>query len=113
MKTESKTPGFAHHLIAGVKSIFLWCYWYPFKWTIQRVPVHWTYRLANLMARCLYVVSVRKRKRLVRQLNRLGIFELESSRVERVVREAFWVLTCNELEVLLYPVMNPAVIASF
>lgn len=113
MKTKSKISGPRHYLISRPKSVVLCCYWHPFKWMIQRLPVRWTYRLADLLAACFYAAAAKKRNRLIQQLKHLGICDAEPSHVKPIVREAFWVLTCNELEVLLYPVMNPGNIEAF
>ena len=96
-----------------VKDALLWIYWNPFKYFIQKIPVKYTYFIARILGNFFYCVAHNKKHNLERELNFILGNKLDDKEKKKTVREALKVFMCNELEVLLYPVLNEKNISSF
>ncbi len=94
-----------------IKDFVLWIYWYPFKILIQNIPAKYVYLIARVIGAFLYHVAKKKRNMFEQELN--FIFGGKLCDREKSVQKAFKILTCNELEVLLFPVLNANNIYSF
>ena len=93
------------------KDIGLWLYWYPFRHLIMRLPPGAAYPLGRLAGRLLYALAGGRRRRLEEALPLVSATD-DPRRRREIVRSAFILLCQTELEVLRYPRLNPATMAT-
>jgi len=96
-----------------MKDLILWVYWNPFKLFIQKMAPGHVYMIARALAVLLYHFFPEKGRRLSQEANFILRSEGNSPDNKRVVQDAFRVFMYNELEVLLFPVLNENNILSF
>ena len=89
-----------------IKDLLLWIYWNPFKFFIQKIPAPFIYVIAGALADFLYRVCRDKREKLELELNFVLRREANHEENRKMVQDAFKILICNELEVLVFPVLN-------
>lgn len=88
-----------------------WLYWYPVRHVVMRLPAGVVYALGRQAGRALAATAAGRRRRYA------GVLPLVSrsddpGRAEEIVRGAFVLLCQSELEMLRYPVLNPALTAA-
>jgi len=96
-----------------IKDLLLWIYWNPFRLFVQKRDASCVYRLAQILGDLLYHLSRDRRKRLEHGLKIVSGRSNSARETRRTVRNAFKIHMCNELEVLLFPVLNARNISSF
>ena len=89
------------------KDLGLWLYWHPFRHLIMRLPPRAVYPLGRLAGKVLYALAGGRRRRLEQALPLVSATD-DPRRRRQIVRSAFILLCQSELEVLLYPRLNPA-----
>jgi len=100
-------------VIMFTKDLLLWIYWNPFKRIIHILPSKFIYPIAGVVGMLFYYVAHNRRNMLNRELNLALGRKTDPGEARQTVREAFKVMMCNELEVLLFPVLNSENIPSF
>jgi len=93
--------------VLNPKDFGLWLYWYPFRHLIMRLPFRAVYPLARLAGRLLHALAGGRRRRMEAALPLVSA-TVDPRRRRQIVRSAFVLLCQTELEVLLYPRLNPA-----
>ena len=93
-------------LLPSPKDIGLWLYWYPFRNVVTRLPFGAVYPLGRFAGRLLYALAGGRRRRMEEALALVGAAD-DPRRRRRIVRSAFVLLCQTELEVLIYPRLNP------
>ena len=88
-----------------VKDIFVWFYWYPLRWFIQKIPIRYAYLLARLSGGGAYYLFVKKRLKLKDELLYI-LKDVEKYDCEKIIKDAFKVNFFNEFEVFLYNRLN-------
>lgn len=84
-----------------------WIYWYPFRIMIQHLSFSNINRLAKLIGNLVCVFSFRRREIITRELV-LSLDEyLPRQRISSIVRQSFQNFYQTQLEVFLYPRLNP------
>jgi lauroyl/myristoyl acyltransferase len=96
-----------------VKDVLLWTYWNPFRILIQKMSAPRAHGVARLLGRVLRRIAGGKRARLTEEFAFISGPNAGRLDTEQVVEEAFFVFMCNEIEALLFPVMNEKNIDSF
>ena len=96
-----------------IKDLLLWIYWNPFRLFVQKRDASCVYRLARILGDLLYHLSRDRRKRLEHGLEIVSGRSDSARDTKKTVRNAFKIHMCNELEVLLFPVLNELNISSF
>jgi len=89
-----------------VKDILLWFYWNPFRLFIQRIPAPAVYLTARIISSLLYLVAHAKRKSLEREYNSTLKNGINLKQRNKLIKNAFFVLMCNEFEMLRFPILN-------
>lgn len=92
-----------------IKDVLVWGYWYPFRILVQVFPHRFVYTLAMVLGRIAYYIFPKKRRIFERELS---IFNRMTDRKD-IVQNAFFILFCNEMEMLLYPKLNKKNIGTF
>jgi len=80
---------------------------------VQRIGARNAYRLAGLVAKLMYGVATGRRAAFKRELDFVMGRETGDEESRTPVRDAFRILVCNEIEVLLFPVLDPRNISRF
>jgi KDO2-lipid IV(A) lauroyltransferase len=88
-------------------------YWYPFRSLIQGMPAMWSSQLARTLGVFYFFISAKKRRELERVYKDIFGGIIHDKEAKAVVKKAFVILLQNELEVLLFPTMNPGNIDFF
>jgi len=88
-----------------------WLYWYPLRHLVMRLPSGAVRALGGLAGRLLAAFAPGRRRRYA-EVAALVSRTDDSQRREEIVRGAFALLCQSELEMLRYPVLNPAVMAA-
>ena len=96
-----------------IKDLLLWIYWNPFKRIIQKMRAAHIYMIGRALGVLFYHLAREKRKKLGQELNFILRREANREESKEAVQAAFKVFMYNELEVLLFPVLNENIIASF
>lgn len=96
-------------LALNPKDLGLWLYWHPFRHLIMRLPLGAVYPLGRVAGRLLHALAGGRRERLEEALPLISATD-DPRRARQIVRSAFILLCQTELEVLLYPRLNPAAI---
>ncbi len=96
-----------------LKDLLLWFYWHPFRYLIQRMPVFLIYRTARLISFFFYTLGRRKKKAFEMEFLFLMGNSYSQLQFHKTIKEAFFIFVCNELDMMLYPVMTPKNISSF
>lgn len=86
-----------------------WVYWYPFRHLLRRSPPGLAYAVGRLGAALLGSLA-RGRRGSLEEVLPLVCDSGDRHRREQIVRAAFVMLCQTELEVLLYPALNPALV---
>lgn len=86
-----------------------WLYWHPLRRFVMRLPAGAVYALGRLAGSALAAAAAGRRRRYAEVLP-LVLRGGDPGRGKRIVRGAFVMLCQSELEMLRYPVLNPAVI---
>jgi KDO2-lipid IV(A) lauroyltransferase len=84
-----------------------WAYWYPFRLLVQRLSVKNIYFLGKLMGILVYLFAIKRRKIIEQELILSLGRNLPSKKIKRIVRQSFKNFYQTQLEVFLYPKLNP------
>jgi phosphatidylinositol dimannoside acyltransferase len=95
---------------AALGDLGRWVYWHPFRRLVMITPPGLVYPFGRLGAGLLGSLA-RGRRRSLEEVLPLVCAGGDRRRREQIVRAAFVMLCQTELEVLLYPALNPARIA--
>jgi len=92
----------------SLKDAALWIYWHPFRRLVQKLGPGPAYVVGSALGRFAFHFCKGKRQRMERELDSI-VFEggLPEERA-RILLEAFQTRFWNEMEVLLFPALNPA-----
>jgi phosphatidylinositol dimannoside acyltransferase len=96
-----------------LKDIVLWTFWNPFKHLMQRVHPSLVYPSGTLLSFFAFHVFRSKRKALEKEVDFIFGPTIDSRKRGAIVQRAFRNAVFNELEVLLFPVLNQTNISSF
>lgn len=102
-----------YRLMLFVKDILLRLYWHPFKRVIQKMPVSHVYFAGRSLGAFIYQAARDKRRRLEQELALIPSRKTGDDEDRKAVQEAFTILMCNEIEVLLFPVLSKDNISSY
>jgi phosphatidylinositol dimannoside acyltransferase len=100
-------------LMPLLKDIVLWTFWNPFKQFIQRVHPSLVYPSGMLLSVLAFHVFRSKRKALEKEVDFIFGPTIDIRKRGAIVHGAFRNAVYNELEMLLFPVLNQTNIASF
>ncbi len=89
-----------------IKDIFIRLYWGPFKHVVWLLPARLLYFMARRLGDLLYFAAGNKRRSLEKAFSLIPDGKSDGQARRRAVRDAFRILMCNELEVLLFPQLN-------
>ncbi len=111
------SENFLHHresrIMSLVKDSILYIYWKPFKKLVQAMPPSLVYPVAMLLG-CIASLCFRgKRKALEEELRFIFGPAVNEHKLQSFTQKAFRIEACRELEVLLFPVLNPENISFF
>ena len=81
--------------------------WYPIRIVIRFLPLSWISLLGGLGGRILYLISREKRKAMREEL-KIVFPNKSANEIKEIVKGSFINYCVSEIEVLLYPVMNRA-----
>lgn len=90
-----------------LKDILHWLYWYPFRFFIQAIPVSYLYGMGRIGGIVLSHLLTRKRRLFEEELNKIP-----TRSFSKVTQKAFVEVLRSELEVLIFPKLNPENIES-
>ncbi len=96
-----------------IKDVILWLYWNPFRYIVQRLPARQFYWLTALLSGMYYRLSRGKRWKYERELVTIMGEQLTPHERQEIVKQTCFLLVCNELEVLLFPMLDQENIASY
>lgn len=90
-----------------VADLVRWVYWYPFRSLVQHLSINNIYRLAQLIGILVYLFALKRRKILERELILSLGRNLPYKKTKEIVRQSFKNFYQTQLELFLYPGLNP------
>lgn len=93
--------------VRALKDVVLWLYCYPFRLFVQAIGIRGAHRLSIPAAELLWHLSPQKRATFKRELDLIQGRQTSPEESRPILKEAFKILVMNELEVLLFPILNP------
>ncbi|MFQ5441888.1 MAG: lysophospholipid acyltransferase family protein [Thermodesulfobacteriota bacterium] len=98
-------------LNGSLKDLSIWVYWHPFKGLIQKIPLRYLRHIHGVSDIIIPRALPGKKRLMEGELER--VFGLRQPGAEDIVKRTFSLLIQNELEVLLFPRLNPGNIGQF
>lgn len=97
----------------AAKNVFLWVYWHPFRFFVQKMPARWVYSMAGLLGSALFIAARGRRRALEEEYSRFTGRGGDGEKTRKAVRDAFTANAVKDIEVLVYPALNRGNIADF
>ena len=88
-----------------VGEIFRWFYWYPFRWVVEWIPIHSTYRLAVILSKISGILPQGKLF-MIHQGIRKIFPDIPESEIQAIVHATLRNYYLNASEVFHYPQLN-------
>lgn len=92
-----------------IKDLFFFLMWYPFRVMIAFLPLSVVDAIGRMGGLILYSISKEKRGMMTEELRR-SLPNPDPASIRRIVKASFANYALSEMEVLLYPTLNPTII---
>ncbi|GAB7081725.1 lysophospholipid acyltransferase family protein [Megalodesulfovibrio paquesii] len=89
------------------RDLALWVVWGPFKRVLWTLPIPWTLRIARMLGRLYYHVAGGKRRGMAAAARIILGDSAPAEAIQNTVRQAAVNFVYNDLEVLIFPTLNP------